>query len=42
MHCGVATCPDAPAPCLGDADGSGRVDFDDLTTVLRTFGFTCP
>ena len=32
--------PPAPTPCLGDADGSGTVNFDDLTTVLANFGAT--
>lgn len=27
-----------PAPCAGDADLSGMVNFDDLTTVLANFG----
>jgi len=31
-------CPVAPTPCPGDADGSGRVNFDDMTTVLANFG----
>jgi hypothetical protein len=26
---------------LGDADGSGLVNFDDLTTVLANFGTVC-
>lgn len=34
--------PTAPAFCTGDADGSGVVNFDDLTTVLANFGATCP
>ena len=33
-------CPAAPAPCPGDADGSGLVNFDDMTTVLANFGNT--
>lgn len=32
--------PDAPPPCLGDADGSGTVDFGDITSVLANFGDT--
>ena len=34
--------PAPPSACPGDADGSGRVDFDDLTTVLANFGTVCP
>lgn len=30
----------APVCCPGDADGSGHVDFDDLTTTLANFGNT--
>jgi Ca2+-binding EF-hand superfamily protein len=28
----------AAPPCPGDADGSGAVNFDDLTAVLGSFG----
>jgi len=28
----------APPPCVGDADRSGLVNFDDLTAVLASFG----
>lgn len=30
--------PLAPVDCVGDADGSGVVDFSDITTVLANFG----
>ncbi len=30
-------CDFTPAPCLGDADGSGVVDFGDITSVLSNF-----
>jgi len=30
-----------PTCCAGDADGSGVVNFDDLTTVLANFGSVC-
>lgn len=32
----------APAPCPGDADGNGIVNFSDITSVLANFGFQCP
>lgn len=42
-------CPDlttppcgAPACCPGDADGSGSVNFSDITSVLANFGATYP
>lgn len=28
--------------CLGDADGSGFVDFGDIARVLANFGVMCP
>ena len=28
----------APPPCAGDANGSGAVNFDDVTAVLGSFG----
>ena len=32
-----------PAPsCPGDADGSGVVNFNDITTVLASLGYSCP
>lgn len=39
---GVTDAPAAPAPtfCVGDADGSGSVNFSDITTVLANFGAT--
>ena len=30
----------APAPCFGDADGNGAVNFNDITTVLANIGVT--
>ncbi|MDX2114179.1 MAG: hypothetical protein SFZ24_00980 [Planctomycetota bacterium] len=30
----------APPPCVGDANGSGAVGFDDVTSVLASFGDT--
>ena len=27
-----------PPPCMGDADGSGTVDFADITSVLSNWG----
>ena len=33
-------CPDAPAPCAGDADGDRTVSFADVTAVLVHFGST--
>jgi len=35
--CPASGCSAAPA-CPGDADGSGQVNFDDLTSVLGNFG----
>jgi hypothetical protein len=34
----------APPPvfCAGDADGSGAVNFADITSVLAAFGAACP
>lgn len=38
------TCADSPCPsaCLGDADGNGGVDIDDILLVIARFGVTCP
>jgi hypothetical protein len=32
--------PPPPEPCAGDADGSGAVNFDDVSSVLGNFGAT--
>ncbi len=31
-----------PCPCPGDADCSGAIDFNDITTVLSAWGQACP
>lgn len=31
-----------PAPCAGDANGDGTVNFADISTVLANFGSACP
>jgi hypothetical protein len=38
----AAPCSAAPVCCPGDADGSGGVNFTDITTVLANFGATTP
>ncbi len=44
MVTGVSGTTDAPAIffCLGDADGSGTVDFADVTTILTQWGNSGP
>jgi hypothetical protein len=37
---GVTVLP--PPVCFGDADGSGIVNFADITSVLANFGNACP
>lgn len=34
--------PPEAAACPGDADGSGQVNFTDITSVLGNFGSSCP
>jgi hypothetical protein len=34
--------PAAPAPCPGDLNGDGEVNFTDLNSVLSNFGQPCP
>ena len=38
------TCDDSPCPsaCVGDADGNGGVDIEDILLVIAQFGVTCP